>query len=574
MSQPAPEPSKPPLKESTESGKSPLLDAGRGRSRTYSQSYQASKGSGTLRYGIASVSKDGTGYGVLSDRDTNVSEHHAISRGERRYSGSGLSGLVWGFSRTHTEAEKGRIDQGRGVWGRRRLLVLAGMLLLGTSVLWTLTRSYRQDFNSSPAPHSSKISTSTSPSKSGYIHLITLPFNLQHPPPPVHHKPKYHSSRRLILVGDVHGALDELKALLQKVDYDPSSGADHLVLTGDMVSKGPKSGGVLDLMKKLSEAGVASCVRGNHDDRVVRAYERLHRASLEEEEKQVSEKVKSADENEEVAGKQQEDPDEEIHGNYIEDWRDDDLVDIDGKKKKKGSKRRKRKRASDEAVAKTLTSGQAKFLASCPLILRVQGAGNQGGELLVVHAGIVPGVPLLKQNPELLMNMRTILPPKGAKGKGKPEYGVGKGSSTTKGRHWAEVWNEWEEKRVKGNLGEQEFRMPEVLKGIDQLGMDFIPVDNLANTNEEKESGLVQSELVVEQAVPVPENTGPYGNVEKGVTVVYGHYAAKGLDIRKWTKGLDSNCVRGGRLSALVVKKEKGEVVMDVVSVKCKEYVS
>ncbi|RPB24361.1 Metallo-dependent phosphatase, partial [Terfezia boudieri ATCC MYA-4762] len=254
--------------------------------------------------------------------------------------------------------------------------------------------------------------------------------------------------RRLILVGDVHGALDELKALLQKVDYDPSSGADHLVLTGDMVSKGPKSGGVLDLMKKLSEAGVASCVRGNHDDRVVRAYERLHRASLEEEEKQVSEK----------------------------------------------------------AVAKTLTSGQAKFLASCPLILRVQGAGNQGGELLVVHAGIVPGVPLLKQNPELLMNMRTILSPKGAKGKGKPEYGVGKGSSTTKGRHWAEVWNEWEEKR-------------------------------------------------------------------KGVTVVYGHYAAKGLDIRKWTKGLDSNCVRGGRLSALVVKKEKGEVVMDVVSVKCKEYV-
>ncbi|KAF8457515.1 Metallo-dependent phosphatase-like protein [Terfezia claveryi] len=571
MSQPAPQLSKPPLNESAESGKSPLLNADSGRSRTYSQSYQATKGSGALRYGIASVSKDGTGYGVLSDRDTNVSEHHATSRGERRYSRGGLSGFVWGSPGTHTEAEKGRIDQARGVWGRRRLLVLAGMLLLGTSVLWTLTRSYRQE--SPPTPFPSKSSTSTSPGKSGYIHLITLPFKLQQPPPPVHRKPKYHSSRRLILVGDVHGALDELKALLQKLDYDPSNGADHLVLTGDMVSKGPKSGGVLDLMRKLSEAGVASCVRGNHDDRVVRAYERLHRAPLEEEEKQVSEKAKSADENEEEAGKQQEDPQEEIHGNYIEDWRDDDLVDSDGKKKKKGSKRRQRKRASDEAVAKTLTSGQAKFLASCPLILRVQGAGNQGGELLVVHAGIVPGVPLLKQNPKLLMNMRTILPPKGAKGKGKTD-GVGNGSSTTKGRHWAEVWNEWEEKRVKGNLGEQELKMPEVFKGIDQLGMDFIPVDILVNTNEGEEGELVQSEVVVEQAVPVPENMGPYGNAEKGATVVYGHYAAKGLDIRKWTKGLDSNCVRGGRLSALVVKKEKGEVVMDVVSVKCKEYVS
>lgn len=556
MSQPAPESSKPPLSDSTESRKSPLLNAGSGRSRAYSQSYQATKGSGTLRHG--------TGYGALSNRDTNVSGYHTTSRGEKRYSREGLSGVILGSVGTHTEAEKGQVGQGRRGWGGRGAFVLAGMLLLGTGVLWTLTRSYRQVLGPPPAPLPSK--TTTAPDKNGYIHLITLPFNLRNSPPPVPHKPKHHSSRRLILIGDVHGALDELKALLQKVDFDPSSGIDHLVLTGDMVAKGPKSGGVLDLMKKLNEAGVASCVRGNHDDRVVRAYERLHRASLEAEEEQISEKAKGVDENEEG---QQEDPQEEIHGNYIEDWRDDDLVNINGKKKK-GSKRRQRKRASDEAVAKTLTPAQAVFLASCPLILRVQGAGHQGGELLVVHAGIVPGVPLLKQNPELLMNMRTILPPKGAHGKGKTEYGVGRGSSTTKGRHWAEVWNEWEEKRVKGDLGEQELKVPEVLKGIDQTEKDLLPVEVLADSEER----LVQREKVVEQAVPVSENMDLYANAEKGVTVVYGHYAAKGLDIRRWTKGLDSNCVRGGRLSALVVKKEKGEVVMEVVSVKCKEYVS
>ena len=570
MSQPVPQSSKPPLNNATESKASPLLNTGSGRSRTYSQSYQAIKDSGTFRHGTGGISREGTGYGALSDGDTNVSKHHATSRGERRYSRGGLSGLVWGSVEVHTEAEKGRVSQGREGWGRRKILVLAGMLLLGTSVLWTLTRSYRQDLDSSLVPLPSKISTD--PDKNGYIHLITLPFNLRHPPPPGHKKPK-RKSRRLILVGDVHGALDELKALLQKVDFDPTNGADHLVLTGDMVAKGPKSGGVLDLMRKLSEAGVASCVRGNHDDRVVRAYQRLHRASPGEEEKRVSETAKGAGEGEEETGGEEEDPKEEIHGNYIEDWRDDD-ADINSKKKK-GSKRKQRKRASDEAVAKTLTPAQAKFLASCPLILRVHGAGHHGGELLVVHAGIVPGVPLLKQNPELLMNMRTILPPKGTHGKGKTEYGVGRGSSTTKGQHWAQVWNDWEEKRVAGDLGEQELKMPEVLKDLDQLEKGFTPIGTLGD---DVEGGLVQGEKIVEQAALMPEDTTPHGNAGKGVTVVYGHYAAMGLDIRKWTKGLDSNCVRGGRLSALVVekrgKREKREVEMEVVSVKCSEYVS
>lgn len=48
----------------------------------------------------------------------------------------------------------------------------------------------------------------------------------------------------------------------------------------------------------------------------------------------------------------------------------------------------------------------------------------------------------------------------------------------------------------------------------------------------------------------------------------YGHYAAKGLDIRKYSKGLDSNCVRGGRLSAYVIGKKKEELV----SVSCRTF--
>lgn len=48
----------------------------------------------------------------------------------------------------------------------------------------------------------------------------------------------------------------------------------------------------------------------------------------------------------------------------------------------------------------------------------------------------------------------------------------------------------------------------------------------------------------------------------------YGHYAAKGLDIRKYSKGLDSNCVRGGRLSAFVIGRKKEELV----SVGCRAF--
>jgi hypothetical protein len=44
---------------------------------------------------------------------------------------------------------------------------------------------------------------------------------------------------RLVLVGDVHGCLDELRQLLQKAGF--MQGSDNLVLVGDLVNKGPKS---------------------------------------------------------------------------------------------------------------------------------------------------------------------------------------------------------------------------------------------------------------------------------------------------------------------------------------------
>lgn len=44
---------------------------------------------------------------------------------------------------------------------------------------------------------------------------------------------------RLIIVGDVHGCIDELLQLLAKVSFQAEE--DNLVFSGDLVNKGPGS---------------------------------------------------------------------------------------------------------------------------------------------------------------------------------------------------------------------------------------------------------------------------------------------------------------------------------------------
>ena len=41
-------------------------------------------------------------------------------------------------------------------------------------------------------------------------------------------------------------------------------------------------------------------------------------------------------------------------------------------------------------------------------------------------------------------------------------------------------------------------------------------------------------------------------------TVVYGHAASRDLDVRRWTVGLDTGCLYGRRLTALVLTRPKG----------------
>lgn len=69
----------------------------------------------------------------------------------------------------------------------------------------------------------------------------------------------------LDLVGDVHGELGALEALLAHLEQSGRGEERHLVFVGDLVDRGPDSLGVLRLVQELVAAGTASCLIGNHE---------------------------------------------------------------------------------------------------------------------------------------------------------------------------------------------------------------------------------------------------------------------------------------------------------------------
>jgi hypothetical protein len=73
---------------------------------------------------------------------------------------------------------------------------------------------------------------------------------------------------RVIAIGDVHGCIDELQALLRKCDYHPG---DIVIFLGDLVCKGPDSLSVVQMAREIGAIGV----RGNHDFEVVRWHQAI-----------------------------------------------------------------------------------------------------------------------------------------------------------------------------------------------------------------------------------------------------------------------------------------------------------
>lgn len=67
------------------------------------------------------------------------------------------------------------------------------------------------------------------------------------------------ANKRTIIVGDIHGCIDELDELIKTLSYDKNS--DRLILLGDLIDRGPDSVAVVARARAMD----LECVMGNHD---------------------------------------------------------------------------------------------------------------------------------------------------------------------------------------------------------------------------------------------------------------------------------------------------------------------
>ncbi len=78
-------------------------------------------------------------------------------------------------------------------------------------------------------------------------------------------------TQRSIIFGDIHGCLEELKELLDEIEF--KFGEDLLYSVGDLTDRGPYSQGVVALARRLN----IKCVQSNHDERYVRHRKHLRK---------------------------------------------------------------------------------------------------------------------------------------------------------------------------------------------------------------------------------------------------------------------------------------------------------
>lgn len=80
--------------------------------------------------------------------------------------------------------------------------------------------------------------------------------------------PSIPAGRRVYAVGDIHGRLDLLDAMLDLIDADlkaQPAAQPQLIFLGDYVDRGAQSAGVIHRLVEVMETYNAICLRGNHE---------------------------------------------------------------------------------------------------------------------------------------------------------------------------------------------------------------------------------------------------------------------------------------------------------------------
>ena len=145
------------------------------------------------------------------------------------------------------------------------------------------------------------------------------------------------NGRRVLVIGDVHGCLDELQELLRQTNTTPEN--TLIVFCGDVVNKGPKNIETLRFVRQLGSLAV----KGNHEEHVIKEWFRYKNNGL-----------------------------DGLRNKYH--WVQD------------------------------MTQEEVDYLISLPFTISIPCCNA-----IVVHAGLVPGVPLNYQQPKDMTLMRNLI---------------------------------------------------------------------------------------------------------------------------------------------------------------------
>lgn len=89
--------------------------------------------------------------------------------------------------------------------------------------------------------------------------------------------PALPDGQRIYAIGDIHGMREELLRLLDLIEQDirerPPAGPVTEIFLGDYVDRGPDSFGVIETLLEPRENRRRVCLRGNHEDAMMRALE-------------------------------------------------------------------------------------------------------------------------------------------------------------------------------------------------------------------------------------------------------------------------------------------------------------
>lgn len=70
---------------------------------------------------------------------------------------------------------------------------------------------------------------------------------------------------KIYIIGDIHGCLEMLERLLDKIDWNPTN--DRLIFLGDYIDRGKNSKGVIDLLLEISKSSsLVQFLIGNHEN--------------------------------------------------------------------------------------------------------------------------------------------------------------------------------------------------------------------------------------------------------------------------------------------------------------------